>query len=376
MRTKEELEKAFRIEIKDFENCFYRACKLNVFDEMREKEISNLATILRKLLIDSSKMSSLVSQMHIREDILFPPICTFSSSDYAGNLVSIYPLIYSKYENGKFFCRAFFHKSKSNLRINLDTWLHEIVIDPKGEQKYKPTRQDIIRMIADKEGGAHYDENHDETYSEIVGNYAFEIVHPDDSVTSLSNNVYFETLLSISYEFIQAISEYHYRQQLTKKTIFPSKTYLVETSYRLNKEKLLYTYNKYIHYETNNNIHFMFYAFDPNGKADYRLIPTKAIVYYSLMENKFVSYLIPDFNSASQLVFVGERLGNSITFHFLIRNNKSFSFLNNGNDLSRVNGLNKYTLPQAIRFLKKQGCLIEKSFLENQYVFDNKELMI
>ena len=79
-RTDEELNKAFRVEIRDFEICFSEACKYSPFDEMREKKISDLALALRKLVIDSGDMVSLFSQMGIRDDVLFSPICTFSKN--------------------------------------------------------------------------------------------------------------------------------------------------------------------------------------------------------------------------------------------------------------------------------------------------------
>ena len=160
-RTKDELNKSFRVEIKDFENCFNEARKYHPLDEMREKKISDLALSLRKLLIDSKNMISLFSQMGIRDEFLFSPICTFSSTDYAGNLVPIYPLIHTKVERGKHFCFAAFHHVDSNLYFSLDAWLKEIVIDPKCDQPYKPTRYDVIRIVADKEGGAHYEVKHD-----------------------------------------------------------------------------------------------------------------------------------------------------------------------------------------------------------------------
>ena len=226
-RTTEELNKAFRLEIKDFEQSFNEACFYSPRDEMREKKIANLALCLRKLIIDTKEMVSLCSQLGISDQLLFCPICTFSKSDFAGNIVPVYPLIETAVQDGSFFCRAVFHKEKTNLRFGLQAWLNEVVIDPKGEQIFKPTRYSVIRTIADKEGGAHYDVSHDETYLSIKNNYAYEIVQADGTTINLSNNCFFETMLSIAFEFIQSINEYFYIHSLINKRVLPSSLYLV-----------------------------------------------------------------------------------------------------------------------------------------------------
>ena len=62
-RTLAELEKAFRMELQEFENNYKEAIDYPIFEEMREMKISVLASSLRKLLIDFSKSFSCASSI-------------------------------------------------------------------------------------------------------------------------------------------------------------------------------------------------------------------------------------------------------------------------------------------------------------------------
>lgn len=372
-RTRQELEKAFRLELKEFEKNYREAICYPVLDEMREMKASILALSLRKLLIDSSNMTSLVSQLGIRNDIWFSPICTFSSSDWAGNLVPVYPLIDTKIDGTKFYCRSITHKSNSNLRFGLDAWLNEIVIDPKGERKYKPTRLDVIRVIANQEGGAHYDGEHNEVYSEIINNYAFEVVRPDGSVINLCNNLYFETLLSIAFEFLESIKEYNLIKSLINKTELPSSLFLIQTAYRIDGKC---AYNKYVHSQGITPKECFEHAFDTNGKARYTLIKTKGISFFSVMENKYRDYILFDFANTIELVFLADLRQPRPKSHMLVKNKKGYSFVKTNEDLTNMGKLRTYTLTQAVRLLSEGDVGMFDFSFERQYILEDKGIKI
>ena len=370
-RTQDELNKAFRLEIQEFENNFKEAVGYHPLVEMREKKIASLALSLRKIIVDSGGMKSLVTQMGIREQLWFSPICTFSRSDFAANIVAVYPLIETKYDGKHYYCEALFHPyDNSNLRCDLDGWLNEIVIDPKGECEYKPTRLDVIRMIADKEGGAHYDSYHDEAYFEIINNYAYKIVNADGGTVHLSNNVYFETLLAISFEFLETIKEYRFVKTLVRKTIHPSNLYLIETAYRINGK--VGAYNKYVHSQNSSPIQCFCFAFDSNGKASYRLIKTTRRLFYSVMENQSYDYLILDSNDALELVFLGDMRPHPPKPFMLVKNKKGYSIVSNDEELLNLTALPTYTLQQALRRLSKNNIHIFDYTLSAQYVLEDR----
>lgn len=374
LRTKEELEKAFRLELREFEKNYSEAINYSILDEMREMKISILALSLRKLLIDSPKMNSLVSQLGIRDSLWFSPICTFSGSDYAGNIVPVYPLIETQFDSEKFYCKSIIHKSNSNLRFGLDAWLNEIVIDSKCERKYKPTRLDVIRVIADQEGGAHYDEKHDNAYFEIINNYAFEIVKPDGSIINLCNNLYFETLLSIAFEFLESVKEYRLVKSLINKTEFPSSLFLIQTAYRIDEKRNLY--NKYVHSQGMTPKECFQYAFDPNGKACYTLIKTRGLSFFSVMENKYRSYVLFDFTSTIELIFLADMRQSRPKSYMLVKNKKGYSFVETSNDLVNMNKLRQHTLTQALRTLSGGDMRMFDFSFERQYVLEDKGIII
>ena len=362
------------MELQEFENNYKEAIDYPIFEEMREMKISVLASSLRKLLIDSSNMTSLVSQLGIRNDLWFSPICTFSSSDFAGNLVSVYPLIYTHFDGVHFYCKSVIHRSQSNLRFGLDAWLNEIVIDPKCERKYKPTRLDVIRVIADKEGGAHYDKEHDEVYFEIINNYAFEIVRPDGSTVQLCNNLYFETLLSIAFEFLESIREYRLVKSLIHKTELPSSLFLIQTEYRIDEKKGFY--NKYVHGQGMTPKRCFELAFDVNGKASYKLIRTKSVSFFSVMENKYRNYVLFDFSNTLDLVFLADLRQSATTSYMLVKNKKGYSFVKTRADLANLRNLKTYTLSQAVKLLSDGDVRMFDFSFERQYVLEDKGIKL
>ena len=157
-------------------------------------------------------------------------------------------------------------------------------------------------------------------------------------------------------------------KSLINRKIAPNDFYLIETSYRLNNENTKYEYNKYVHSLNDTPLSCFCRAFDTNNKADYRLIKTINLTYFSVMENKFVQFLVFDFSRTYNLVFLGEISQQRAKPYMLIKNRSKYSIISTKDDLDKLDNIRTYSLSQAIRTLSNGDSHLFDFTLDRQYV--------
>lgn len=158
--------------------------------------IEEISIILRKILDDKG---GIFNQLDYCDYYIFPNY----QSGMGSNLVKETKLVSQLYKKTS---TGFISGYKSNEEIkaewfsSLNYWWNEIVINDK--EDVLVTRRDIVKTIADKEGGAHYDPNYSYEY------YKTCIKNNEDikSEMIVYNNLYFCSLLTIAKEYLYAIN--------------------------------------------------------------------------------------------------------------------------------------------------------------------------
>ena len=200
---------------------------LDLDDEQREMKAIVIATQLRTLLYDSKKNKSVLSQLGIKDKLFFMPSCADGQVDFASNLIPTYLLVDCQFSNNKLnVCRHKVERYSHKLNVFFDDWWHEIVIDTKGDTPVRLNREQVVRTLCDKEGGAHLDPEYTDEYYEVNYNFGYKMVKDDGEIIELSNNVFVETTISIAYELLDAISVYFNNVQ-NKKLIIEETPYSI-----------------------------------------------------------------------------------------------------------------------------------------------------
>ena len=155
--------------------------------------IEEISNILRKMI---EGKGGLLNQLDYCEYYVFP---NYQTSEMGSNLAGEQKLVSMFLTN-----RTSGFKSHSEINAqwfsNLDYWWNEIVINDKDDVLV--TRRDIVKVVADKEGGAHYDPKYNYEY------YKMCIQNNEDikSEEIIFKNIYFCSLLTIAQEYIYAMN--------------------------------------------------------------------------------------------------------------------------------------------------------------------------
>jgi hypothetical protein len=154
------------------------------------EEISN---ILRKM-IDGA--GGLLKQLGYHDYYVFP---NYQTSEMGSNLVGEHKLVSMFFSN-----RTSGFKSHTEIDAqwfsNLHFWWNEIVINDK--DNVLVTRRDIVKVVADKEGGAHYDPEYSYEYYKMCIKNNTNI----KSEEIVYKNIYFCSLITIAQEYLCAMN--------------------------------------------------------------------------------------------------------------------------------------------------------------------------
>lgn len=180
---------------------------MNDFKAGDETEAYQIANILRSLLHDTGKSTSVLSYIDWKEKMFYYS----SAAPYSFiNLMPYNGLVYQKITVGKGveYVSGMDDKERQIICLSFDDWWNQIVIDDKNE---KFTRKDLVLYIANKEGGCHVDAEVDENYDELF-NYnsiGWEYIesHMESGVNPL-NNIVFMSIYATAQELYKTIEFY------------------------------------------------------------------------------------------------------------------------------------------------------------------------
>lgn len=360
-KTKEELTEIFKEKIIYLESLVFEATKTNTIASMKTEICNNISIILRNLLIDTSRQTSLSTLLSLNNFLYFKYKVFILSGK--NNLFPESLLAGFSIKQGKLF---FYPRleSSSNLYIGINEWLNEIVIDDKETEDNLVTRREIILAIADKEA-AHTDQDYDKKFYKIGRINKLNVEMEINGVkTKADNNLYYESLVCIAYELIDA---YKVLIQIFEKPLIKmiKKTNFVCEVFNLSRNISGYRINTWISGD------------DISGRAALNMlnlgsekIITKVsfgkLEYHSYGEGKYI-IKIPyiDFNDFQ---YNGIIINNKEPYCFvgLVKSGKKIIILN-GSTVSAESKLDKsyYLFPGESRIIKKDV----KTIKENVYNF-------
>jgi len=125
------------------------ACK--AYDAGEEVQAKNIAIRLRVLAHDSRRSQSLLGQLDKKRGLFASTLIDYSPT----NLVSSFPLLSIVMESGNIHYSPLLNTAPEKMvYLKFDDWWNEIIFDDK---KNIFSRKDIVRYVADQDGGAHVD---------------------------------------------------------------------------------------------------------------------------------------------------------------------------------------------------------------------------
>jgi len=319
---------------------------LDLDNDQREIKAIVIATQLRTLLFDSKNTKSVLSQLGIKDKLFFMPICGDGQVDFASNMIPSYLLVDCQLSNNKLCVSS--HKNDNyshKLNVFFDNWWHEIVIDTKGPNPVRLNREQVVRTLCDKEGGAHLDPEFTDEYYEVNYNFGYKLVKDNGEIIELSNNVFAETTISIAYELLDAISVYFYNVQ-NKKLVKENTPYtIIKITYSDKKSKQ----DRRFFLNTKDDILMASrLAFDYYHKASYSICKLCGFKYIR-DDGSFFSFLTVDDKTEKEIVVL--RNDDTNTYEVLMEvSNGQYSIIDH--DDNSVLGEAK-SLPQIIDELSK-----------------------
>lgn len=183
------------------------------FDNGDITEAKRIALHIRTLVHDTKNTTSLLSQLGIKEKILY----LNSALPYSSSIISHIGLVYLKCTNTTNGIISNYSPFLNNGppikkdRINfLEWWEKNIVLTDQKENQF--TRKDLILNVADKDGGAHVDGKINKAYAELSrqNSVGFVLVTTKQNQPEKREPIKYIELASIrqvAFELLESISQ-------------------------------------------------------------------------------------------------------------------------------------------------------------------------
>ncbi len=193
--SKQELVQHLKEQIKFLQS----SCEL--YDMGSEFEAKRMALTLRVLLYDSGNGSSLLGLLHLKKKIQF---ISTAQPYQSNNLLTQQCLVQMSIGNqgGKFL--PLFQNSRAKL-LSCKDWLQEIVMDDSKKNIYR--RIQLIKLLANKDGGAHVDEKICDELAPLKDPYvsAWRTVDSAGIEHPMNNDVVYCSMRQMAYEVLQSL---------------------------------------------------------------------------------------------------------------------------------------------------------------------------
>lgn len=179
------------------------------FDKGIENEARRIATSLRVMFHETSRSHSLIKQTGLKHNFLL-----WSSGGLytPSNLLSSWVLLELEVNESGLYYKPL---STNNIRtffLGYEDWWNEIIFDDK---KNVFTRKDIVRYVANQDGGAHVDMKLDEKYAELVKHNSLGWTDGDGN--PVKNNPAYVAIRQIAKEVLVSQNIYNKGRYIRKK---------------------------------------------------------------------------------------------------------------------------------------------------------------
>ena len=242
-KTHEALLTEFESKIKFLSVTLKELSTLTSVDSMRKQKTDALSVVLRNLLIDSKRQTSLISVIGVANKFFFKQK-SFILSGMNNTFPESSLTSFGIRENNLYFKSKF--EASSNVYIGLDFWLNEIVLDDKSPADNLVSRKEIILAIADKEA-AHTDLEYESKYYKISSENKMNItLNVNNVIYKPVNNIYYESLITIAYELVESFSLYKSLINITPQVATINREYYVLHEIALSERKVGYRINRWV----------------------------------------------------------------------------------------------------------------------------------
>lgn len=187
-----------------------QSCKS--FDDKFISEAKRLAVTVRVLLHDTKRSNSLLNQIGIKNTMEYYN----TASPFEPNNLAVFHhgLVYVRIGSGEINFVAPLEESsempyKPNCYIPFSHWWEEIVIRDREGITY--TRDDLVKLLANKDGGAHVDPRIDSDYLALkeTNRMRYEHVRDENAVEIRTHikDVELHSMRQIAFELIKSIEK-------------------------------------------------------------------------------------------------------------------------------------------------------------------------
>lgn len=193
------------------ENLSFLKASSASFDSGFMAEAKRLAVTTRVLIHDTGESKSILGQLNFKNDMNFYNTSFPYDSE---NLAPHHGLVMLKFlSTGGSYVAPLSESTKLPSRLNnyvsFSDWWNEVVINDKEGGSY--TREQIVKVLANKDGGAHVDPKIDEDYDELKKNNRMVWVQViSDGATEKESGipeVELHSMRQIAYELIVSIEK-------------------------------------------------------------------------------------------------------------------------------------------------------------------------
>jgi|GEM_PF-805517 len=203
--TKKELFESFEEQMR----LLISSCR--AFDAGEEAQAKNIAIRLRVLTHDSKHAQSLLSQLEEKNRLFASSLFDYSPT----NLLSSFPLLTIRMEEGNFRYEPLLNMALERMvYLRFDDWWNEIILNDK---KNIFSRKDIVKFVADQDGGAHVDPKIKSIYADLLKHNSLDFrvgkASDDDCVGSLEDgqplkgNPVYTSLRQIGFEIVASFQD-------------------------------------------------------------------------------------------------------------------------------------------------------------------------
>ena len=183
------------------EQIYFLQSSVKLYDLGNYIEAKRLALTIRVLLFDEGKGQSLLGQMHLKKRMNFVSTAQEFSEN---NLLTQQCLLKMVLDGPNSHFEPLFEGGSIHY-LSFNQWKNEIVICDKDRKTY--TRRDLIKLLANQDGGAHIDPEIDPKVKPLKDAFVsgWLMVDQNGNEIPLKNDIVYCSMRQIAYEVLKSI---------------------------------------------------------------------------------------------------------------------------------------------------------------------------
>lgn len=172
------------------------------YDLGNEAEAKRMAVTLRVLLHDTKVSSSLLGQMHLKKRMQFVSTAQKYSPT---NLLSQQCLLMLSFVGDTARYVPLFENGNRYRLLSYPDWSGEIVLSDQHKRLFR--RKQVLKLLANQDGGAHVDPELDDTFAVMKTNNltGWVVTRADGTTTPFSNDAVYATMRQMTFEVLQSL---------------------------------------------------------------------------------------------------------------------------------------------------------------------------